>query len=319
MNKKIKSLFLLTAASTASFHIWNKIAFSHATYQNLLSSQTRGNVYTYDWRFGKIHYAKTGSGEPILLLHDLTIGSSSYEFHKIVPELAKEREVYCIDLLGFGKSEKPDLTYTNYLYVQLVTDFIKNVIGRKTDVLASGDSVPVAIMACHNDKEIFHRIIAVNPQSLFYLSKIPSRRSRIRKHLLNIPVFGTYLFNLYSSEKYFRNYFLDGYYDLDKIEDRDIHAYVEASHTGGYAAKFSYSSYVGLYTNANIIHALKEINNSIFIIAGDQKEDSHGIVDNYVYYNPAIEFVYVARSKQLLLLERPEMVLRHIKTFLSVR
>ena len=53
----------------------------------------------------------------------------------------KDHTVYTIDLLGFGRSEKPNLTYTNYLYVQLVTDFIQNIIGEKTDIIASNESI----------------------------------------------------------------------------------------------------------------------------------------------------------------------------------
>ena len=70
-----------------------------------------------------------------------------------------------LDLLGYGLSDKPNMTYTNYLYVQLILDFIKNVIGEKTDIVASGDSSSIAIMACHNDPESIRNVILLNPQS----------------------------------------------------------------------------------------------------------------------------------------------------------
>ena len=53
----------------------------------------------YEWRFGKIKYMKKGAGNPILLLHDLEIGSSSYEFHRLTEKLSETREVYTLDFL----------------------------------------------------------------------------------------------------------------------------------------------------------------------------------------------------------------------------
>ena len=307
---------MLTGITAAALYLYNKMEFSHAIFQNILSSPENKDLI-YNWRFGKIRYTKTGSGSPLLLLHDLTPGSSSYEYSKVISGLSNTHEVYCLDLIGFGKSEKPEITYTNYLYVQLITDFIKNVISRKTDIIASGGSVPVAIMACHNDNDIIQRIIAINPQDLYQLSQIPSRKSRLQKLILNLPIVGTFIYNLYTNKNSFTRLFSENYfYDAGKIEEADISAYVEASHIGGYHAKYSYSSYIGRYMNINIIHALKEINNSIIIIAADGKENNHTIMDNYVYYNPSIESVFVARSRQLLLLERPNMVLKHLKTFL---
>ena len=51
---------------------------------------------------------------------------------------AMEHTVYTIDLLGCACSEKPGVTYTNFVYVQVICDFIRNVIGEKTDVITSG-------------------------------------------------------------------------------------------------------------------------------------------------------------------------------------
>ena len=64
---------------------------------------------------------------------------------------------------------------------------------------------------------------------------------------------------------------------------------MEASHTTDYHSKHSYASYVGRYTNINILHALKEINNDIYLISGKEKADIDTIIENYVYYNGAIE------------------------------
>ena len=63
--------------------------------------------------------------------------------------------VYTIDLLGCGRSEKLNMTYTNYLYVQLISDFIKSEIGHRVNVIATGEAASIPVMACANNPELF--------------------------------------------------------------------------------------------------------------------------------------------------------------------
>lgn len=321
MNKRAKNILILAGLATAAMHILNRIEYSRSTSRNILSS-TRNNPYKnnyYEWRFGKIRYTVRGKGTPILMIHDLTVGSSSYEFHRITDELSKTHEVYCIDLIGYGMSDKPDMTYTNFLFVQLITDFIKNVIQRKTDIIAVGDSVPVAIMSCHNDSEIINKIVAINPQSLFQLNQIPSKQTRILKFLMEVPILGTFIYNLHTSRAAFEKMFRkDYFYNPGSINESDLLAYTEAAHTSDHHSKNTYASYVGRYMNANIVHALKEVNNSIYIIMGENKRDSRTTAANYEYYNHAIESVFIRGAKHLVHLEKSRETLEHIKTFLAV-
>ena len=80
----------------------------------------------YDWKFGRIFYRKRGYGAPVLLLHGFEPSHSSKDLESLSKYLADRHTVYSVDLLGFGFSDKPWITYTNFLYVQLIQDFIKN-------------------------------------------------------------------------------------------------------------------------------------------------------------------------------------------------
>ncbi len=315
MRQKGKTIIALTGLAVVAIHIINRIQYSHATSKNVLACSE--NNY-YEWRFGKIRYTKKGSGTPVLLLHDLTVGSSNYEFHNIINTLAKDHEVYAIDLLGYGLSDKPNMTFTNYLYVQLISDFIKNVIGRKTDIIATGDTAPISIMTCHNDAELVNKMIFINPTDLYDLNKIPSKRTKALKLLFDAPIIGTYIYNLLTTKSAFEKTFREEYfYDAYKIQEKDILSYVEAAHTADYNSKFSFTSHTAKYINCNIIHALKEINNSVYIIGGKEKEGIETTIDNYAYYNGSIEADYVEKTKQLPHMERPEEVIKLLELYLN--
>jgi pimeloyl-ACP methyl ester carboxylesterase len=68
--------------------------------------------------------------------------------------------------------------------------------------------------------------------------------------------------------------------------------------------------------NTNILHELKEINNSILMIGGEAEDDIETTIENYKYYNPAIEEVFIPETKHLPQLESPDEVLEQIEMFL---
>lgn len=317
MNKKNKIITAtsLAAASVAGIYIINKVITNLATVKNALE-KSEGNYF--DWRFGKVYYRKTGNGKPILLLHDIKTISSSQEWHKITKELAKSNTVYTIDLLGCGCSDKPNIVYTNYMFVQMITDFVKKVIGQKTDVIASGESVSIALMACKNDESIIGKIIGISPESLTKINKMPSKRTKTLKHVLDTPIFGTFIYNICVSKKRITTYLNSAFFDSSKIEKNDIIARSEASHLGNKNSKYLYSSIKGKYINTNILPALQTIDNSVYLISGKANSKNKMIIDQYLDFNPSIESYYIDSCGSLPQLEQPEELLEQIKLFLDI-
>lgn len=313
MNKKIIAASILSATSITSIHMINRIINFLYTSENLLSCSEN---YYYKWRFGNIKYDKKGKGSPLLFIHDLTVGSSSYEFHRLINNLTNEHEIYSLDLLGYGLSDKPSITYTNNLYEQLITNFIKSIIQKKTSIVATGNSVPFVIMACHNNPEFFDKLIFINPQSLYSQNQIPSSQTKFLKILFETPIIGTFVYNILNTKHSFEKTFIKEYfYDRSKIKEKYILNYMEAAQLSGYCAKYSFASYVGKYMNTNIIHALKGINNSILMMGGKNKKDIETTLENYAYYNNSIELEYIPETKHLPQLEAPDKILEKIKWF----
>lgn len=314
MGKKLATVIVLSSSSTAAMHVINRVHTSMCTAKSLLRNSE--NRY-YEWRFGKVRYQKKGSGSPLLLVHDLTAGSSNYEYHRLINNLTENHEIYSLDLLGYGLSDKPSMTYTGNLYEQLVSDFIMNVIKRKTSVVVTGESVPFVIMACHNNPDMFNKLICINPQNLYLQNQIPSKQTQLMKLFLETPILGTFTYHVLTNRIMLEKQFQNQYFcRLDEIRDKYIANYLEAAYTGGYSSKFAFASYVGKYMNLNILRELKNINNSILMIGGEKEEDIKTTIDNYKYYNPAIEEVYIPDTKHLPQLEAPDEMLEQIKVFL---
>ena len=73
----------------------------------------------------KIHYIDEGSGDPILFLHGNP--TSSYLWRNIIPYLIPHGRCIALDLIGMGKSDKPDLDYRFFDHSKYVEGFIKKL------------------------------------------------------------------------------------------------------------------------------------------------------------------------------------------------
>ena len=316
MNKhkhKIFTFAALMTTATVVVHFINRTIAATAQLKQLLGL---ADSRTFEWRFGNINYTKKGSGSPVLLIHDVMPGASGYEWNRIEDSLAADYTVYTIDLLGCGRSEKPGITYTNFVYVQMICDFIRKVIGQKTDVIASGLSGSFVVMACHNEKELFNKIMLVNPPSLTRLKQMPSRKDRLLKFALEIPVFGTLVYHMIISRENVNNMFIEKmYYNPFHVDNQMADAYYEAAHKGGYYTRFLYSSLAAKYININICHALKALDNSIYIVEGETEPNGKAVTDDYCASNPAIEVSVLKETKHLPHVEAPEAFLEQVKIF----
>lgn len=314
MKKQVRNVLLLSTLTTISIYGINKAISISSNLKNLMKTD-KGNFF--NWRYGNIFYTKQGKGSPLLLIHDLNPASSSYEWERTAKHLAKHHTVYSLDLLGCGRSSKPNMTYSNFLFVQLLTDFTKNVIGTKPDIIATGDSASFVLMACNMEPDHFKKIIIINPTPLEELAKTPNKRKNTLKFLIDLPVFGTMIYNLAFSQNSIGQLFQKYYYKNHMVPSRIIDTYYEAAHIENSRGKYLLSSIKANYTNINIVHALKKINNSIYLIGSKGNEEMGQIIESYVSYNPSIEVSYLGDSKYLPQLESPEKLLDILNLYLD--
>lgn len=316
MNKHGKrwiTLAALATTTTAIIHVVNKVVAASASLKEMLD--TNGKNY-YHWRFGDIYYTRKGNGSPVLLIHDMLPGGSGYEWSRIEDDLALEHTVYSIDLPGCGRSEKPGMTYTNFVYVQSICEFIRNVIREKTDVIVSGYSGAFVIMACRNEEKLFDKIMLVNPVNPGVLKQMPGKKDKLLRRCLEIPVFGTLLYHITVSrsavnDEFVENFAFDPFHPLRDFQD----AYYEAAHKGGCYAKNVYANKASKYMNIDITRALKEIDNSLYIVEGEAENNGEATVAAYQNINPSVEAVTINETKHFPQIEDPEGFLEQVGIF----
>jgi haloalkane dehalogenase len=73
-------------------------------------------------RGSRMHYVEAGQGDPILFIHGNP--TSSYLWRNVIPSLTQLGRCIALDLIGFGKSDKPDIAYRVFEHAEYVEGFI---------------------------------------------------------------------------------------------------------------------------------------------------------------------------------------------------
>ncbi|HBA62447.1 MAG TPA: alpha/beta hydrolase [Lachnospiraceae bacterium] len=310
--KKSKSLLKISAAALGVLHCINKLIDS--TVSGNTAAKSSGKYY--HWKHGDIFYHVSGEGTPLLLIHDLNAFSSSYEWKQIAKALAGDYKVYTIDLIGCGKSDRPCITYTNFFYVQMISDFVKDVIGEKTDIAANGLSSSFVLMANALNDKLFGKIMMINPKKLSVLKNTPNERSKILLRLFDLPIVGKSAYYIAANKTNIEYYLTEKvFYNPFEVTPGIVKAYYDNAHTSKGNGKALLASLEGNYLNVDITQSLKNTSNDMMIVNGMHNEYKDDIVASYRRINENIEVDEISGSKLLPQIESYDEMLETMYRF----
>ena len=114
------------------------------------------------------------------------------------------------------------------------------------------------------------------------------------------------------NNEFIENFAFDPFHPLRDLQD----AYYEAAHKGGCYAKNVYANKISKYMNIDITRALKEIDNSLYIVEGEAENNGEATVEAYQNINPSVETVTLNETKHFPQVEDPEHFLEQVGNFL---
>ncbi len=313
---RIKTLLNLGVASTLVMYAFNRRIFALADQKHLLKTK---EGFVYKWKHGDIYYEKAGdeSLPALLLIHNIDPASSGMEWEKSVKLLSSAYQVYTIDLPGCGRSDKPNITYTNYYYALAINSFIENVIGRPAFIAATELSSSAAVTAAFISKANVAGLVMINPTPLDKLAAVPEQESRILRLLISLPVIGTVIYNIRYNHPNLEHSILEKQtFNPFLVSQQYMDGQYEAAHLGDGNGKFLMTSIDGRYVNYDIRRFLVEGTTPIAIIYSDQNPDADSAVLEYQKLAPQISVHEIEKSVCLPQLEVPETFVNTLKSIL---
>ena len=97
------------------------------------------------------HHNSQSTKTPLVLIHGF--GASIEHWRGLIPQVAVDRPVYSIDLLGFGGSEKAHLNFGVPLWVGQLSYFLETVVAEPTLIMGNSIGSLVAAVAAYQHPE----------------------------------------------------------------------------------------------------------------------------------------------------------------------
>jgi pimeloyl-ACP methyl ester carboxylesterase len=197
------------------------------------SSKASEDVQIEKKKHSFLHNSVEGQGQTILLIHGF--GATKFSWRFLIPDLAKRYKTICIDLKGFGGSQKPkDEKYSVNDHSSLITSFIKQMNLRNPILLGHSFGGGVALkttLDLMGDE-------AFQPKKLILIDSIGfHQRFPLFIRLLRTPLLGSLGLRFLPKEKQAAAILKLGYFDEKKIPLDAVKEYSKALKTpeGQYA------------------------------------------------------------------------------------
>lgn len=197
----------------------------------------------YLWRGHRLAYTVRGNGPALLLVHGIYAAASAYEWRRVVDALAARHTVYTIDLLGFGRSDRPAVRYSPELYVDLLSDFLHDVAAPCT-IIASALGAAYAVASAARHPERVAALALVEPTGYTRCARNSGRWGAI----LRLPLVAAY--NLITTRAMLRRDLTFSYAYSKRVSDDTIEHLYRSAHQPG--AHYAPSAFLALQLSLDL-------------------------------------------------------------------
>jgi pimeloyl-ACP methyl ester carboxylesterase len=239
-----------------------------------------------------------------MLVHGIHAGASSFEWRHTVDALAERHTVVAVDLLGFGRSDRPAIRYSPSLYQALLADLMARIIGERCNVVASSLSAAHVIALAGRDSRHIGAMALIAPTGMGQLGVGAASRSSAQL-LLETPILGTTIYNGLTSASKMRAFLMRGYADDRLVTDELVQAYVQCARQPG--GKHAVAAFMDGRLDVDVRGALRRVRQPILFLWGDQARQNP--VQNahaFRVVKPDAQWLLVSDAGDMLHDERPE-------------
>ncbi|NHQ60254.1 alpha/beta fold hydrolase [Chlorobium sp. BLA1] len=197
------------------------------------------------WQFApdqeaKIRYQEYGQDNPdktpILFIHGY--GGMLEHWNLNIPEFTHNRKLYAMDLIGFGKSQKPNVRYSLELFATQIEAFL--FLKKLDSIIIVGHSMGAAsgIYFAHHQPEKVKALILANPSGLF--ADMMDGMASVFFGLIGSPMIGDVLFSAFANPLGVSQSLMPTYYNQKMVDTKLINQFTLPLQDKG--AQWSYLS-----------------------------------------------------------------------------
>lgn len=278
-----------------------------------------GHSHRYAWKSGEIAFQRLGSGPAVVCLHSFGPGHDAEEWRELAEGLAGRHEVFAPDLLGWGRSDKPSVPYDGELYIELISDFLEDVVGGRATILAAGLGAAYAIQVAVDRPEAVSALALAVPSGIAVSGEEPDVKDALVNRMLRLPILGSSALNVYTSRTAIANHLKrNAFATPDRIDDSRIEHHYHSSHQPG--SHLALAAFLSGYLNHHIEDVLPRVEAPTWIGWGRQAATpSIDVADLWLARLPQAELEVFEGAGNLPHAEIPARFRKPLESFLARR
>lgn len=218
---------------------------------------------------GQIVYHESGSGQPLIFVHGIYTGASSYEWSKVYPEFAARFRVLAPDLIGFGESQRPDARLQIGDYVRMLAEFARATCGQERPIfVASGLGAGFCVYLASQHPELVSRLILYMPagqadfggRGISLSAKLASRTPLLNRFLYR---------NYHATQSAIRSWLVDrAFVEGNLVTDEMVDVLTTCAQQ--YGAEHSILNFQAGRVEFDLEQRLKTLSQPVTLLWGDQ-------------------------------------------------
>ncbi|MFC6733716.1 alpha/beta fold hydrolase [Haladaptatus sp. DYSN1] len=183
-----------------------------------------------------LHYLEAGdSGPPVVLLHGGIVDAAHLSWGAVIEPLAETHHVYALDMLGYGRSDIPDIEYTTDRHVELLGGFLDAVGLDRAALVGISLGGGVALGFALRNPDRVDRLVLVDSYGLG--RELPN--GLLTYVLAQVPVFNRVSIGLLKRSRALARASLGSIvYDMDTVTEDVVDAFYDQLQRPGVATAF---------------------------------------------------------------------------------
>jgi pimeloyl-ACP methyl ester carboxylesterase len=160
------------------------------------------------------------------MIHGIGGGSSLFQYRLNAPVVARAGyRVYALDLIGFGRSSRPEQRSTADTLIDQTINFLENVVGERAVLVANGLSAAHAIRIAAERPELVEALVLIAPTGYRSLNRPQTEARENFYNLLANPVLSELATGLLVAPGAQRFFLLDAYASGASLTEEVLESY----------------------------------------------------------------------------------------------
>ncbi|MEI8340281.1 MAG: alpha/beta hydrolase [Verrucomicrobiota bacterium] len=219
--------------------------------------------------YGPVVYHESGSGQPLLFIHNISPGASSYEWSKVYPDFAGRFRVLALDMIGFGESARPDAQLGAEDCVRVLAEFIRATCWEQMPVvIGSGLGAGFCAYLASQHPELVSRLILFMPTGR---NDIGQQRLPLSIRMLSrMPLLNRFAYRNYQSTKTAMRLSLaqSAFFDPSRLTDETVDVFTTCAQQYG-AEHAIFNFYTGRF-NFDLDSRMKSVTQPVSLLWSEQ-------------------------------------------------